>query len=727
MLSAGRRLSLAAFAVLVIPAVGAQTPASADIQQSGQELLRYPDARRSAQVDVYGSAHVADPYRWLEEDRSAESRRWLAAEKALTAAYLANVPQRSTIRARLDTLNRFPSYAAPSRAGESIFWFENSGGENQPVLYVREAGTAIERVLLDPNVLSADGSVGVSAFAPSIDGRYVAYALSASAAGWQRIRVRDVHSGRVLADDLQRVRFSNIAWTHDSRGFFYEAYDSTSGGGPAGATSPIRGQKVFYHRVGQRQSSDQLIYERPDRPDWLYDTRVSDDGHYAIISIRPGADERNRLYFIDLDDPGHPRISAPVVRLFDNGDARYDFVSSRGQTFYIRTTRNAPRGQLVAVDINEPHEPQWQPIVREGLDPMVDARQVGHRFVVHFLRDAHSRLALYSLDGQSRGELTLPALSTVIELSTRAEDTDFFFTVTSFLSPPAVYEYDTDTRVDLLYRVSQLGVDLSPYETKEVFVTSRDGTQLPMFIVARKGLVLDGRHPVLLRAIGGFGIAATPRFSPAVIAWLEMGGVYALAGVRGGGEYGAAWHEAGTREHRRNAFDDFVAAASWLVAQGYTTPRRLAIAGAGSGGLLVGAMLTQHADLFAAALPSNGVLDMLRYQNFTIGWTWAPEYGTTDDAAQRRSLLAWSPLQNVKAGARYPATLVTAAQHDEEVVPSHSYKFTAALQAAQGGRAPILLEITEHAAHGVGAPLSTRLDENADQLAFLVRTLDVQR
>ena len=723
--SPGRRLSLAALAVVIIPAVGAQTPAPPELQQQSQELLHYPVARRSTQVDDYDGVHVADPYRWLEEDRSTETQRWLSAEKALTTAYLANLPQRSSIRARLEALYRFTTYSAPFRGGDYVFWFENSGAESRPVLYVREAGTAAERVLLDPNTLSPDAVMSVSACAASPDGRYVAYALSTSAAGWQRIRVRDVRSGRDLSDDLQRVRFSRIAWTHDSRGFFYEAYDPTAAIGTSDPATPIR-QKVFYHRVGQRQPSDQLIYERPDRPDWLYDTRVSDDGHYALISIRTGADERNRLYFIDLDDPGHPRISAPIVRLFDNMDARYDFVSSRGQTFYIRTTRNAPRGQLVAVDINAPHEPQWQPIVREELDAMVDARQVGNRFVVHFLHDAHSRLALYSLDGQGHGELTLPPMSTVTELSTRAQDAYFFFTVTSLLSPPVVYEYDTSARVNLLYRIPQLDVDVSPFEAKQVFYTSRDGTQLPMFIVARKDLTLDGRHPVLLSGEGALRVAATPGFSPAVIAWLEMGGVYALPGIRGGGENGAAWREAGIGEDRQTVYDDFIAAASWLVGQGYSSPRQLAIAGGANGGLLIGSVLTQRPDLFAVALPTNGVLDMPRYQNHASGWVETPEYGTPDDSAQRRTLLTRPPFLSVKPGTHYPATLVMTAEHDDDVVPALAYKFTAALQAAQAGPAPILLDVVRDAAHGNGEPPPSRLDETVDQLAFLARNLGVR-
>ncbi len=681
---------------------------------------------------MYHGVRVADPYRWLEDPDAPETRQWVAAENALSASYLSAIPARAAIRDRLASLYRYARYAAPFRAGDKIFWLQNSGAEEQPMLYVKEPGL-VPRVLLDPNTLAADGTVALATTAASPDGHYVAYATTTSGSDWQEIRVRDVKTARDLGDDLRWIKFSGIAWTRDARGFFYEGYDSAAARGPSSAalTRVVRNQRIFYHRVGRPQQDDQLIYERPDHSDWLFDTRVSDDGHYAVITISAGTDERTRIYFIDLDNPGRPRITAPIVKLFDNFDASYHFVSSIGQTFYIRTDRGAPHGQLVAVDINEPHEAQWQAVVREAgsMDVMLDARQVGSRFVVHFLHDAHSQLRLFALDGGDRGEVTLPAIGTVSQLSTRAEDTDLFFTFTSFLTPPAVYNYDTDSRVNLLYRLPALDADLSDYETRQVFYTSKDGTPVPMFITAKKGaaLVLDGNNPTLLTGYGGFAIPETPEFSPAVIAWLEMGGVYAVANLRGGGEYGKAWHEAGMLGHKQNVFDDFVSAAQWLIAQKYTSPRKLAIAGASNGGLLVGAALTQHPELFGAALPAVGVMDMLRYQKFTIGWAWAPEYGVSDDPRQFRYLLAYSPLHNIHTGTRYPATLITTADHDDRVVPAHSYKFAAALQAAQGGDAPILLSVETSAGHGGGKPISKQVDESADWLAFLVKTLGVQR
>lgn len=723
----GRSLLVAVLAGgTLVRGLGAQTPEATPLEQSGQAPLRYPTARLAAQVDDYHGVRVADPYRWLEDANSRDTREWLAAEDALTSSYFSALPQRAAIRARLATLFQYTRYSSPVRAGDRLFWSQHGAGD-QPVVYVKEPEASGGRVLLDGARLSTDGGVALVAVAPAPDGRYLAYEVSVSGSDWRRICVRDVRTGRDLQDDLHWIRFSSIAWTHDSRGFFYERYDSTSSasGGATSLAAVGRGQKVFFHRVGQAQQRDQLIYESPEHPDWMFRVRVSDDGQYAVISIRSGSDERNRLYFIDLDNPGRPRVSAPIVRLFDNLDARYDFVSSRGQTFYVRTTRNAPRGQLVAVDINEPHEAQWQPIVREGLDAMVDARQVGNRFVVHFLRDAHSRLALYTLDGQSRGEVTLPSFSTVTDISSRAGDPDFFFTVASFLSPPAVYDYDTDARVDLLYRMPALDADLSPFETKQVLFTSRDGTQVPMFVTARKGLVLDGRSPTLLVAGDGVSGSATPRFSPAILAWLEMGGVYAVPALRGGGEFGTAWREAGMLDRKQTAFDDFLGAARFLIAQGYTAPHRLAIAGAADGGLVVGAALTQRPDLFAAALPSAGVLDMLRYQRFGMGWAWVPEYGSADDPRQVRYLLAYSPVHNVRRGMRYPATLVTTAEHDERVVPLHSYKFTAALQAAQAGDAPILLRLARNTRVAAGTSLAPRLDEATDWLAFVAHALDV--
>jgi prolyl oligopeptidase len=691
---------------------------------SHSRSLSYPAARRSSQVDDYHGVSVADPYRWLENLDAPETHEWVAAENALTAQFLSTSTARAAIRERLTQLWNYPKYGAPMREGGRLFFFENSGLQDQSVLYVQDRADAEPRALLDPNGMSTDGTVALSAVAASSDGRYLAYGLSASGSDWQEFHVRDVATGADLSDTLRWIKFSGIAWTKDSRGFFYSRYDQAAARSAAG-TGALFGHKVYYHRIGRRQSEDQLIYERDEHSDWLFNTTVSDDGRYAVIDIRQGADERNRLYFIDLDNPRRPRISAPVVRLFDEPDASYEFVSSAGAIFYVRTTKSAPRGRLVAVDINDADEDKWRNVVRESLDAMIGATQIDDRFIVHYLRDAHSQLRLFGLNGTPRGDVVLPTLGTVNEITGKTQDRDFFFTFTSFLSPTTVFRYDLESRTNSAYREPYLDADLSLYETKEVFFTSKDGTQVPMFVTAKKGLRTDGSNPALLYSYGGFNVPMTPSFSPVNLAWLERGGILAVPCIRGGGEYGKAWHEAGMLNRKQNVFDDFIAAAEYLIREGYTSPPRLAIAGGSNGGLLVGAAMTQRPELFGAALPAVGVLDMLRYHRFTVGWAWVPEYGSSDDPVQFRTLLAYSPLHNVREGTRYPATLITTADHDDRVVPVHSFKFAAAVQAAQTlGGPPVLIRIDVKAGHGAGKPTSKQIDEAADRLAFLTKVLE---
>lgn len=727
--------------------------------------LTYPAAQRGSQVDVYFGDSVADPYRWLEDTDAPATKAWVDAENRLSENFLATIPERTAIKYRLTQLWNYPRYGAPFKEGDRYFYFENTGLQNQSVLYVQDGRDSPARVLLDPNVLSPDGTVALSGQAASHDGHYLAYSLSTSGSDWQELHVRNVDNAQDLPDVLKWVKFSGISWTHDNRGFFYSRYDEPKSGNVM--TNINRNQKVYYHRIGQAQSRDQLVYDRPDQPDWIFGANVSDDGEFLIITVFQGTDVRTRLYFVDLDNPGKPQIDNPLVRLIDNANAEYEFIGNRGPIFYVRTDRNAARGRIVAISIDNPREERWNTIVPENKDALVGATMAGEDIVGNYLQDAHSSIRLFTgsrneqdelrtrrpqdqqrrnpasiydttapittRGGQrlgggfvERGELPLPEIGTVTALSGKQGDDELFYSFTSFLSPTTIYRYDLKNRRNELFRAPKVAFDASKYQTRQVFFTSKDGTQVPMFITAREGLTLDGNNPTLLYAYGGFNISETPEFSAANAAWLEMGGIYVLANIRGGGEYGKEWHEAGMLSKKQNVFDDFIAAAQYLIAQKYTSTPKLAIRGGSNGGLLIGAVMTQRPDLFGATLPEVGVMDMLRFQKFTIGWAWTSDYGSSDDPAQYKVLRAYSPLQNIKRGTCYPPTLALTADHDDRVVPGHTFKFVATLQAAQGCANPILVRIETKAGHGGGKPTTKQIDEVADRFAFLVRELHMR-
>lgn len=741
---------------IIAATLGAQTQSSP---------LTYPPAARGTQVDVYHGVSIADPYRWLEDTDAPATKAWVEAENKLSDSLLASIPQRPAIKYRLTQMWNYARYGAPFKEGGRYFYFENTGLQNQSVLYVQDGKNTPARVLLDPNVLSADGTVALSGQAPSNDGHYLAYSLSTSGSDWQELHVRDVNNSRDLPDTVKWVKFSGISWTHDNKGFFYSRYDEPTSGNKM--TNLNRNQKVYYHRIGREQSRDELIYDRPDQPDWIFSANVTDDGQYLIITVSQGTDVRTRLYFIDLDNPGRPQINNPVVRLIDKLDAEYQFVGNTATMFYVRTDRNAPRGRIIAISINNPREERWNTIVAEGKDALVSATMAGQDIVGNYLQDAHSSIRFYSgsrdvrrdvrprqpqqsrnpggvyddtstapivtRGGQMtgggfvlRGELPLPGIGTVGELNGKQDDDELFYSFTSFLYPTTIYRYDLKARRNELFRAPKVAFDPGKYETRQVFYTSKDGTRVPMFITAKKGLVLDGSNPTLLYAYGGFNISVTPTFSSANAAWLEMGGVYAVANLRGGGEYGKDWHEGGMLAKKQNVFDDFIAAAGYLIDQKYTSTPELAIRGGSNGGLLVGAVMTQRPDLFGATLPEVGVMDMLRFQKFTIGWAWTSDYGSSDDPEQFKFLRAYSPLQNIKPGTCYPPTLAFTADHDDRVVPGHTFKFIATLQAAQACANPILARIGTKAGHGAGKPTSKQIDEWADRFAFLVKELHMK-
>jgi prolyl oligopeptidase len=714
-------------------------------------------------VDDYHGTTVADPYRWLENVDSPATKAWVEAQNRLTDSFLATIPQRTAIRNRLTQLWNYARYSAPFKENGRYFYFQNTGLQNQSVLYVQDGKNSPPRVLLDPNTLSPDGTVALSGTAASNDGRYLAYSLSTSGSDWQELHVRSVDDGRDLPDVVKWVKFSGISWTHDNKGFFYSRYDEPVSGNKM--TNANKNQKLYYHRIGQPQSRDELVYDRPDQPDWLFDGTVSDDGQYLIITVSQGTDVRSRLYFIDLDNPGKPQIGNPVVRLIDKLDAEYSFIGNRKTMFYVRTDRNAPRGRIVAISIDNPREERWNTIIPENRDALVSATMAGDDIVANYLQDAHSSVRFYTSSGDDRrdmrdrqrpgqrnpgmvyddtstapiiarersqllgggfayrGELKLPAMGTVGSIQGRQGDDELFYTFTSFLYPTTVYRYDLKSGQNETFRAPRVAFDPSAYETRQVFYTSKDGTRVPMYITARKDIKLDGTNPTMLYAYGGFNISETPSFSAANIAWLEMGGVYALANLRGGGEYGKEWHEGGMLSKKQNVFDDFIAAAEYLINQKYTSTPRLAIRGGSNGGLLIGAVENQRPDLFGATMPEVGVMDMLRFQKFTIGWAWTSDYGSSDDPEQFKYLRAYSPLHNIKPGTCYPPTLAFTADHDDRVVPGHTFKYVATLQAAQACANPILVRIETKAGHGAGKPTTKQIDETADRFAFLVKEL----
>jgi len=690
---------------------------------AGAQTLQYPAARKSDVVDDYHGTRVPDPYRWLEDPDSPESRAWIEAENRLTAAYLAEIPARSTIRERLTKLWNYPKYGTPFRKGRRYFFFKNDGLQNQSVLYKQASLTADPETLLDPNLLSEDGTVALSTMAVSDDGRLLAYGTSASGSDWEEFRVRDVAQGRDLSDYLKWIKFSGASWTNDGAGFFYSRYPEPA---DKALTDVNRFQRLYYHRLGTDQAQDLLVYERPDQPDWGMNAEVTADGRYAVMHVWLGTDRRNRVYYLDLKDAKRPKVTGEVVRLLDDFDASYAFVGNDGPVFYFLTDLDAPRKRVIAIDTRHPERARWREIIPQGPDVLDGVQIIHDTFVANSMHDASSRLRLFAHDGRFVKDLPLPTLGSIGGISGERKDDEMFYAFTSFLYPTTIFRYDFKSGVTSVFKAPAIDFDPSGYETKQVFYTSKDGTRVPMFITHQKGLHLDGSNPTYLYGYGGFNISLTPSFSVSMLVWLQMGGVYAVPNLRGGGEYGEEWHQAGMHDRKQNVFDDFIAAAEYLIAQGYTSPSKLAIAGASNGGLLVGAAITQRPELFGAALPAVGVMDMLRFHKFTIGWAWVTDYGSADSAAQFPYLYKYSPLHNIRAGTRYPATLVTTADHDDRVVPGHSFKFTAALQAAQAGPQPVLIEIETKAGHGAGKPTSKLIEEQADRMAFLVKNLGLE-
>jgi prolyl oligopeptidase len=662
-------------------------------------------------MDVLHGVPVADPYRWLEDLDSAQTRCWVEAENRLTAEYLSATPEREAIHRRLTELWNFERYGVPVREGGRYFFTRNDGLQDQSVLYTLEDLDGEPRVLIDPNALSQDGTVALTSFNVSPDGRLVAYGLAHAGSDWQEWKVRDVATGLDLPDHLRWVKFSQSAWTHDNAGFFYCRYDEPVAGRLEDA---VFWQKLCYHRLGTPQSADELVYQRLDDKEMGFIPFVSDDGRYLFIHVWKGTENENAIFYKDLAEPG-----SRVVELLAAFDACYTYVGTDGPMVWFVADLDAPRGRLVAIDVRDPARERWRELIPETAETLQGVSFIGGRFLAHYLKDAYSQVRIFAPDGSPRGEIELPALGAVNGFFGKRGDRETFYCFTSFTVPGTIYRWDAETGESRVFRRPALSFDPDEYETRQVFYPSRDGTRVPMFITSRKGTPLDGRRPTYLSGYGGFNTSMMPSFSLPLLVWMERGGVYAVANLRGGGEYGEEWHQAGSRRQKQNTFDDFIAAGEWLIASGTTARDRLAIGGHSNGGLLAAATLIQRPDLFAAVLVGVGVLDMLRFHLFTIGWGWVSDYGSPDDPEDFAVLHAYSPYHNVCPGEEYPAVLITTADHDDRVVPVHSFKFAAALQNAQSGPAPVLIRIETRAGHGTGKPTSKQIEEAADELSFL--------
>ncbi|HYF13569.1 MAG TPA: prolyl oligopeptidase family serine peptidase [Phycisphaerales bacterium] len=698
-----------------------------------QTKWTYPAARMDSVVDTYHGTEVADPYRWLEDPDATETRAWIEAQNKLTRNYLAGVPQRDAIEERIRTLWNYEKFGTPFKEGGKYFWSYNTGLQNQNVIYVADSLTGEGRVLIDPNTLREDGTAALSGLAINDGATVMAYGVADAGSDWNTWKVRDIATGKDTEDVLNWVKFSGASFTKDGKGFFYSRFDEP-GEGENKLTGSNYYQKLFYHAVGTPQSADVLVYHEPaeEKKDWGFGGTVTDDGEYLVIHVSKGTDPKNRVYVkrIGASPSAGALADGEVVKLLDAFDASYDYVGNDGPTFYFKTDLNAPRGRLIAINLNHPEPGAWKELIAQNDATLISVSMVGDQFFANYLRDAKSQVAVHDRAGKHLRNVDLPGIGTAGGFSGRRTDTETFYSFTGFTSPPRIYHYDLATGKSTLFKEAKVNFNPDDYEAKQEFYKSKDGTRVPMFIVHKKGLKRDGSNPTLLYGYGGFNIPITPSFSVTNLVWMEMGGVFVVANIRGGGEYGEEWHQAGTKLKKQNVFDDFIAAAEWLIANKYTSNKKLAIRGGSNGGLLVGACMTQRPDLFGAALPEVGVLDMLRFHKFTIGHAWTSDYGAADgdkdtSPEQFKTLLAYSPLHNVKRGACYPATMIMTADHDDRVVPAHSFKFAAALQAAQSCDNPTLIRVETRAGHGAGKPTAKIIEEAADRWAFLVRALDM--
>jgi prolyl oligopeptidase len=691
------------------------------LPSQARQALQYPETRRDTTVDDYFGTKVPAPYRWMEDQSSKQVEAWVEAENKVTFAYLDKVPVRDWINKRITKLWNYEKVGVPSRYAGELFYSKNSGLQNQSPIYSQKSLTGESTLILDPNKLSPDGSIALAGYEPSPDGKYLCFGLSQGGADWRDYHILDLTTSKDLADTVRWGKFSGISWTNDNQGFFYSRFPEPKG---EALTAEAIGQRLCYHKLGTPQSEDKLFYDLKDKPGWYVGASVSEDGRYVVIYLNKGTEPRNNISYIDLKDPKHPDLTSPVVPLFDKSDAEYYPLGNVGTTIFMQTSLNAPNRRIVSFDINTPDPKNWTTVVPESKHVIEGSLLAGGKIVVQYLIDAKSQLDLYTFDGKREGEVKLPGVGTVAGLNGRNDTPELFYAFTSYLYPTTVFHYDMKAEKSVPFQAPKVDFDPSKYETIQVFYNSKDGTKVPMFITMKKGTKLDGQNPTRLYAYGGFNINITPGFSPTLPVWLELGGIYAVPNLRGGGEYGEAWHHAGMLEKKQNVFDDFIAAAEYLVKEKYTSTPNLGIEGYSNGGLLVGAVETQRPDLYGAAYAGAGVMDMLRYQKFSAGVGWVPEYGSSDNSAQFQYLIKYSPTQNVRPGTCYPPTIVTTADHDDRVVPSHSYKFVAEMQHDQSCNNPVLIRVETKTSHGY-MPTDKRIAQLADVMAFMAYNLGI--
>lgn len=683
---------------------------------SAQTRLPYPAPPRSNQIDDYHDLKTADPYRTLEDADSPATQKWVERENALTASVLAKVPNREAIGKQLSALWNYEKFGGIYKAGTHYFYARNSGLQNQAVIWTMDSLNATPRVFLDPNTYRADGTAALAAHSPSSTGRYYAYAIAQAGSDWRDWHVREVATGKDLPDLIRWDKDSTPTWLPDDTGFYYARYPEP----PAAEllTAPALNQKVYFHKIGTQQSADKLIYERPDQPTWSLFPYLPESSRYLMIVIFAGVDGKNGLAWLDTSSP-----ATPPTLLFPKAELGYTPFAATGSLVYMRTTDTAPRGRIVAIDLLHPERANWKQIVAESADTLDEAQLVDGKLLLSYMKDAHSTARLAALTGTPLSEIQLPGLGTAGWSPAQLHDKEAFYTFSGHTVPPGSYRLDLTTGRSSPVRQSKVAFEAAAFETKQVFYPSKDGTRIPMFLSYRKGLKLDGNNPVLLYGYGGFNVAETPYFSVIYAQWMQMGGVFASANLRGGSEYGEEWHKAGMLGKKQNVFDDFIAAAEWLIANKYTSTPKLAIYGGSNGGLLVGAVLNQRPGLFGAAMPDVGVMDMLRFNRFGFGTQWVGEYGDPGKPDDFKVLRAYSPLHNIRKGVAYPPTLITTADHDDRVMPGHSLKYTATLQQAQQGNNPILIRVETRAGHGAGKPTSKLIDEWTDRFAFLTSVL----
>ncbi|MFW6226856.1 MAG: prolyl oligopeptidase family serine peptidase [Bacteroidota bacterium] len=681
-----------------------------------QEKMEYPETKKMDTSDVYFDTEVADPYRWLEDDTSTAVKHWVKKQNEVTFSYLKDIPFREDIQNRLKEVWNYPKYSAPSKKESVYFYFKNDGLQNQSVLYMTEDPEKEGEVLLDPNKLSEDGTVSLSSMGVSDNGKYLAYGISHGGSDWNEIFVMDVETKEKLDDHLEWVKFSGISWKDD--GFYYSRYDE-----PKGSELSAKNEfhKVYYHKVGTPQSEDKLVYWNPQKPNRNYAVGTTEDERFLIMQ-ESAASQGNALFYKDLE-----KENDKFHQLAEGFEYQHSVVDHIDGEFIVKTNYDAPRYRLVLIDPENPEPENWKDLIPEKESVLQMATIAGKKLITTYMVDASSKAYVYSLEGERIHEIVLPGIGSMGSFRGDKEDNEAFYTFSSYTMPPTIFRYDIENNKSEVFRKPEIKFNSDEYETKQIFYASKDGTKIPMFITHKKGLKMNGNNPVYLYGYGGFNISLTPGFSTPMIPFLENGGIYAVANLRGGGEYGKAWHDAGTKMKKQNVFDDFIAAAEHLIDNEYTNPGRIAIAGGSNGGLLVGACMTQRPELFGVALPAVGVMDMLRYHKYTIGWHWAGDYGTSEESKEMfEYLYKYSPIHNLKEGVEYPATLVTTADHDDRVVPAHSFKFIATLQEKHRGNNPVLIRIETSAGHGAGKPTKKIIEETADKLAFIFYNMDIE-